>query len=282
MLIDKTMRHVVAFLTQETDEGIEPMASAFFVSVNINNLFLATYVVTARHNLEFANAKKKPLHLRINTDQKRYEDLELNPKDWIQHWSSDVAVAPFKLPVGVICTYVPSGMLLRKEQIMRKKPEEGAQICMPALFSSYYGKQIMYPITRTGRIALIPEEKLPAEVGPNQREEVEGYLIETLSWGGCSGAPVFVDYLDTSATSFDPYEVGRVRLLGLISSHFDVQREVKSDADTKFNLPLNGGIALVVPAQAIVDILMLPDIVEMREKEYSEFVCPWPQAIKAP
>jgi hypothetical protein len=270
MIIDPTMRNCVAFLVQESEKlkKVVPLASAFFVTVNMEGKCLASYLVTARHNVEYAR-NDMPLYLRINTVEKKFRDLPLKIDDFIQHPTSDVAVLPMKLPEGIFASHVPYGQLLRSEMVQKTPPQEGASVCIPSLFAQFYGRNIMYPLVRTGRIALVPEEKIVADLGPEQKQkEVEGYLIECLSWGGCSGAPVFVDYLDPSAVSKDPYEVGPTRVLGIISSHFDVHRTIDSEEDML--VPNNGGIAVVVPAQGIVDLIKLDE--ERRTVDYKKYL----------
>lgn len=289
MIIDQTMRHSVAFLVQESNGTLRPMASAFFIGINYENLFLASYLVTARHNIEFARSNAKPLYMRINTMDRIYKDIELDFDRWLCHGLTDVAIHPVELPVGVFATWIPVGMLLTTKQTTNLRPKEGAPVCMPCLFSEFFGSNIMHPLIRTGQLALVPSEKIRAKVGPSQAQDVEGYLIETLSWGGCSGAPVFIDYCDLTATGPDIHSLGETRLLGLISGHYDVVRkvsrpineniddELESEAADALNVPLNSGIALVIPAQAILDLVLDEEQIRQQKKRMSGFVCPLPE-----
>lgn len=152
---------------------------------------------------------------------------------------------------------------------------------MPALFSEFVGKDSMYPIFRRGHLALVPREKVMVQLTPRHRQPQEAYLIECLSWGGCSGAPVFMDHA-----------TGQARLLGILCAHFSMPVVEVSPAITKskktrrdkrpvsrlsrlteaqaLSLSLNAGIAVVVPAQGLVDLLMLEHFVEQRERNYRE------------
>lgn len=75
--------------------------------------------------------------------------------------------------------------------------------------------------------------------------------------------------------------------LGLISGHYDVMRKVsrrtteededfESEADA-MDVPLNSGIALVIPAQAILDLVFDEEQVLRQKQRMSEFICPLPE-----
>jgi hypothetical protein len=60
------------------------------------------------------------------------------------------------------------------------------------LFVSYYGEHRNNPIIRFGRVAMLPEDRIPWRTDPSKPvENVRLYLLETQSYGGNSGAPVF-------------------------------------------------------------------------------------------
>lgn len=258
------VKQCVAFLAQDDDEGRRrPMASAFIVGVDLNDngqyQTIARYIVTARHNLEHCK-KDRPLFLRVNKDS-GFEDIEFKVDDFIHHSSTDVAITHGSLPKDAIIGFVPFGMLLRSEMLSARHLKEGSPVAIPCLFSQFHGRQRIHPIIRTGRLALVPDERLIVTLGPRQKSEVEAYLIEATAWGGSSGAPVFVDYFNPAATSRDPYEVGTKRLLGLINGHYTIPHESVDDEQA---ISFNSGIAIVIPAQAIIDLILLPDLAEQR------------------
>lgn len=260
------VKHCVAFLVQDDDAGKRrPLASAFIVGVDLSGnrqyRTIARYVVTARHNLEHCK-KDRPLFLRVNKNS-GFEDIEFQVDAFIHHSSTDVAIAPGALPKDAVIEFVPFGMLLRSEMLSARQLEEGSPVVIPCLFSQFHGRQRIHPIVRTGRLALVPDEKLIVTLGPQHKSEVAAYLIEATAWGGSSGAPVFVDYFNPAATSADPYEIGTKRLLGLINGHYTIPHEFGDDEQT---ISFNSGIAIVIPAQAIVDLIQLPDLAEQRNE----------------
>ena len=124
------------------------------------------------------------------------------------------------------------------------------------------------------------DEKIEIEIdaAPTPRDII-AYLAEARSWGGQSGSPV----LWTAEFTFKPKrpdvkpeEKTKKRvsaLLGVVSSHFDIKQkaESKRDAFDDITTKLNTGIAIVVPAQAIKEVIMNdPDFVKDREDQLEQ------------
>lgn len=92
------------------------------------------------------------------------------------------------------------------------------------------------------------------------------YLVESQSIGGLSGSPVFIDVRTAQTTR--PPRSGytpradeasspvRFRLLGLIHGHFGFDHIADGIADDgKEKIHINMGIAMVVPAEKILEAL---------------------------
>ena len=95
---------------------------------------------------------------------------------------------------------------------------------------------------------MIPDEPVPTKMGMT-----EAYLIEARSIGGLSGSPAFV------------YKRNRFYLLGLMHGHWDIPPENKNDfVDMDSFGSVNMGIAIVVPAKKILEVLNQPKLVELR------------------
>jgi hypothetical protein len=91
------------------------------------------------------------------------------------------------------------------------------------------------------------------------------YLAEAYSRGGHSGSPAFLYFLLTrkpgqltDLTAAGP--AGVTAVLGVVAAHYDV--ELEADDPTTGN----SGIAVIVPAQHIIDLLMAKDSVKEREE----------------
>ena len=180
----------VAFLVQKrkSDSQPIPMGSAFFVGVPRQEqpIEYVTYIVTARHNTEYAE-KSKNCYLRVNTTTGRFDDIKINHDDWISADRTDITIMPIKLSDDVDCRFLPAQTLLTEQQVARRDIiREGSQIYIPSLFSRFYGRDLMSPIMRTGTIALLPSEDVTVNLGPyNKHASVRAYLISA-----CHGADV--------------------------------------------------------------------------------------------
>jgi hypothetical protein len=127
------------------------------------------------------------------------------------------------------------------------------------------------PIVRTGTIAAMPEERINSDFGL-----IDAYLVEARSINGLSGSPVFVSTGFKSLVDGKQYvQWGRVGfyLLGLMQGHWDAPipdvDDVLEDAppqrtSEKKGKFVNTGIAIVVPATKILEIIQQP---MMREQE---------------
>jgi hypothetical protein len=85
-------------------------------------------------------------------------------------------------------------------------------------------------------------------------------LIEARSIGGLSGSPAFV--FETV-----PVGIGTFYLLGLMHGHWDIPPQMKNDFKINPELfgRVNMGIAIVVPAKKILEVLNHPQLVTQRE-----------------
>jgi hypothetical protein len=57
------------------------------------------------------------------------------------------------------------------------------------------------------------------------------------------------------------------KLIGLLHGHYPIEEKVKSLDAQAGSVDLNAGVAVVIPAQAILDTLNYPELVEQREAE---------------
>ena len=244
------------------------MATSFFVSVPTEGWnHIVTYAVTARHNLEYVH-KERPLYLRFNTSSQVHRDLEMDVESWVPHSKLDIAAARVEIPLDMMAACVPLDMLSSSIDMMKKfPPSPGDRVVISTLFEKLQGKYKIQPIPRFGNLCLIPDELLDITTGPMSFGEMEGYLIESLSFGGSSGAPVFLCGSDPLKKSTNFY--GSMRLLGVMQGHYDSPRPVKFAVDEQeheISIPNNAGIAIVMPAHGILDLIMTEEELEVRKE----------------
>jgi hypothetical protein len=108
---------------------------------------------------------------------------------------------------------------------------------------------------------------------------IDAYLIEARSIGGISGSPVFVHETvimnrtltrpsDNTQHAKELLLHGEFYLLGLMHGHWEVLPKDKNSNPIKTKSrdedTVNTGIAVVIPAKKILDVLYHPEFVEMR------------------
>ena len=82
---------------------------------------------------------------------------------------------------------IPSELIRNSKDIKNLGLGEGTDVFFPALFVAHIGEHKNYPIVRFGKLALMSDEPISWD---NQLQKL--FLVESISIGGHSGAPVFV------------------------------------------------------------------------------------------
>ncbi len=216
-------------------KGDKVMATAFVIGVRDNESGTARrlYLVTARHNLERAGSNTI-LKARHNLKTNTFIDCEYNTDNFLQHPTTDIAIHPLQLFPKLKSANIPMEsltnwglddyLMARKDEIDEGFIKWGSHVVVPSMFHLHTGNDIMQPIHRFGRIAMIPQEQVEVEIG-YCRQKIDAILIETMVWPGASGAPVFTNRNGVGRSSCDKIPL---RLLGLISSHFETLTENKT------------------------------------------------------
>jgi hypothetical protein len=157
----------------------------------------------------------------------------------------------------------------------------GHDVFFIGMFSELPGQERVEAIARFGKVAL-PKTKIRITVIPDSGSlvEVDACLVESRSWGGESGSPVFLyeehylkqDFFDDvglSDVQKSPVRASQVwpPLLGILHGHYEIPRGVKIGIeDTGADVSVNSGIAVVIPAHEIYATLMDERLVKDREE----------------
>jgi hypothetical protein len=238
------------------------------------------YLVTARH-VAAQLSLGGPWFVRFNTKEGGFVDADRDsPGIWWTHPeepdSADAAVEQlFDLPEGVELRHVPEEMLATEKVIREVSIGPGDAVNIVGLFTKMTGRQRNIPIVRTGNVAMIPSERVPGIEICDATHESDVYLIEARSVGGLSGSPVYVTgtvifpgFVDQLGKTVNVPLHGNIYLLGLMHGHWDVKEseinEVRVRAVKGDRQGVNVGIAVVVPAQKIFDILRRDELVHIR------------------
>ncbi len=295
MLIDERFRKCVAFLVTDKpgkymNEAMKkPAGTAFFVRVPINTDCYITYAVTARHAIDKSRADGS-LYVRINPVSGKADDIPISQDDWVSLPLTDVAVMPVSFGTqDYDLLSIPLSMLATEGIVKKQEIGIGDDVFFVGLFSEYAGQERNQPIIRFGNISLMPHEEIPLKLDPAPDSEdatpTYAYLVEARSWGGLSGSPAFVYFpfdrkpgiSRIAGGEFDKlgkfeFGEGPFALLGLVYGHYPIKQEVveKGNILGGVEVPINAGIAVVIPAQKIYDTLMCEELVSERNRILEE------------
>ena len=242
------------------------------------------YAVTNKHIVE--GDFPCPV-VRLNTIDGSWDVLELEVDDWIPHpGGDDLVVAPIELPEGKH-RYFPIHTETHLHRHNLGGVGAGDDTFMIGRFVSHEGAQRNTPSLRFGNIAMLPFEEIRLVDGHMQ----EAFLVETRSLSGYSGSPVFVyqaieekmrvplgrnsiQYVETQTRSITSL-VGYCKLLGIDCGHV-LHYEDVLDASLKatgWKVQSNTGMAIVIPAWRLYDLLHTEALTMQRkqkDKEYEE------------
>lgn len=285
MYVPKEVQSGVAFIYANVGGEKTPAGTAFFVSIRDTavpetpvSMKGWTYVVTARHVIEDirSSADDAKVIFRLNRRKGATEFIETDASDWVFHPTDpmiDVAVLSWLPPFGDFEISVLNQKTFATDEIIeRDSIGTGDEVFITGLFSKRVGLGRNIPIVRIGNIAAMPTEAIDSEVG-KASGGMHAYLVEARSIGGLSGSPVFVNlgpirrmrkkWVFMTNKRSDPS--GVFYLLGLVHGHWD-------EKDTGKTFPLsdkriNMGIALVTPAQSIMEVLSQASLQLQRQRD---------------
>lgn len=293
-LPDEMLKTVCFLCVKQTAHGQDSFqfgGTGFFVTVpslaHPNDIYYM-YLVTARHNIEKAEATGCPLLVRLNLTGGGVGFVEIRAP-WYFHENPavDVAVIPWDQPLerdeqGIPRTQhgvfdlksFPAQIFVSNEVLKNVAVGIGDELMFVGLFSQRYGSTMNHPVVRSGVLSAMPGEPLLDDSGYSYH----AYLAELRSLGGLSGSPVLVGIDPIRPGAFGvrsaPPELHSVfYLLGLIRGHWDLKkRQTTVDyADAELE-QVNMGMAIVTPIQDLIQILMGEELMKLRKKQDADFV----------
>jgi hypothetical protein len=270
MQIPGQVRNCVAFVYFNPQGSGErkPIGTAFFLGVDG---FL--YCVTAKHLIDKVEqlSSDRKLLLRMNMRSGGSDIIETNVADWRVH-PIDETVDVAALYVDGLAEFAEAAFehfeaseMLTDGLRMKLNDRLGEEVFLTGMFFHHMGEHRMLPVIRTGVIA--------AERDPNElvwddelKAKIDVYLIETRSIGGLSGSPVFfypgthrwLRKPDDSPPAFATEQHPAAYWLGLIHGHW------RQFAGETANIEMNSGMAMVVPAEKVIEVLKGDDFEKQR------------------
>lgn len=255
---------VVSFLYVLNNGNYEPYGTGFLVSIpaktRVGSYYI--YLVTAKHVILDQN--KVPLmniYAKFNNTKDSSEmfkiDLIWTGSNKVVYLHSDstidLAVIPVVLPSNLDYKFIDSKQIIMRSEYEKENINIGTEIFFTGLFTRYIGSKTINPIFRFGKLCLIPNEKI--EFDKINREIL---LIESSTFGGNSGSPVFFHYIKGNSTY--------VRLAGVVLGSFN-QGQILGKPISKDSVVWSSlGISAITPSEFINDILNGSELVNKRKE----------------
>jgi hypothetical protein len=252
MRIDEQVRRCTTFLSVEVGEGrFSPRGTGFLVGEVFEGGYSVQFLVTARHVVDHSR-RFGALWVRGVRQDGSTKLWKCPTDDWWMHPTTDVAVAPLAFdPWEFGLQFVPLDLFGNKSWRGERNLGIGDHVVASGLFADHFGQTRDTPLARFGRIALLPDAAIHIKANGEQPSMTfEAILVELASWGGQSGSPVFVYFTvdrDLFTGNVLSLQVPTPRLLGVLFGHYSVE--------TQPGFPQNSGISIVVPCDAILEVL---------------------------
>lgn len=248
----------------EADEGIAIGGSGFALGMPCESLPGAAhvYAVTNKHVVE-----NGAIHVRLNTRDGKKVLMQAQKSDWVISATDDLAVVPISsMPATSVSTKaLPIDCLVTKEMVTHYGIGVGDEVAMLGRFINREGHQKNVPTVRFGHIAQMPDAPIETDTGVTQEE---AFLSEVHSIGGYSGSPVLIIPNPTYARAGEALPADKGLLLGVDFCHLQDWQNAYDDRDHKLQnikVPFNSGMAGVIPAWRLWDLLMSQKPRELRQ-----------------
>lgn len=278
------------------NEGSASGGSGFLVHVpsKANPGYVHLYAVTNRHVV-----RNNGVVLRLNQKDGGFSTISTKQDEWFEHPDGDdVAVLPIDLGETFKCWSVGSDVFITQKIIDTYRIGLGDEAFLVGRLISHDGKQKNAPVVRFGNVSPMADPTEPIQC---EGREQEGFLVECRSLSGFSGSPVFVmtsqTYYGEDAERIARHRVGGAGpgdqaeaqatqsrfvsftltkagpwLLGVDWGHIQLSESVYDNGEKTKNLRVdaNTGIACVLPAWRIMDLLNRADLVKQRDCDDSK------------
>jgi hypothetical protein len=237
------------------------------------------YLVTNRHvaqgidNCEQLLIDKMYVTLNlkdpINGNRAEQLRLELSPEI---HWyfpqdkAIDLAVMPVYVSDKYDFRYIDLDQFLTSEILERKNVVPGDRVLTGGFYSGYAGLHEIQPIMREGILAMVPDGPMTTTLCAPGKV----YLADLHVIPGNSGSPIFViPTLGLGAGVGLGGVPNTFGLLGVVSGYMGESENFTLRASTTWTgaLNANSGIAMVMPAQQLRDLLNTPELQRRRNGE---------------
>jgi hypothetical protein len=265
-LVPRVIQNTVALIYHELDGQPTPAGTGFFISyrspVNPEAGPNYHFLITARHLIFDKNGTRQRAWARVNRKDKGTELVPVgNDRIYVPADPTiDLVVLPgvyVEAPVDLLYLQADEFVATR-EDLQPPRFGVGADVLYSGLFNPHIGETRNRPITRFGRMALIPDDPVFWE-----EQYVRVLLAEIASYPGSSGSPVFIFLGHT-----DQRGLPVPRLLGVLKGSFTQKLPGEfPEAEAKFLVNSVVGVAAIVPAFLLDDFIRQQVIPEVEQDE---------------
>ena len=272
--LQEIKKSVSFILIPERTDKLTPNGTGFFVGVKHadNESIFSVYFVTAKHVLQDENGNYlTEIVLRLNKKEGDSQLIKIALKDIkiFEHHDKDVDIALFNfLPNQNFYDFrfIPDNLIANKEVIMKNEISEGDEVFFAGLFTSHMGQKKNQPIIRFGKVALISDEKFEWKEKDKPAKFLDLYLLECQSFGGNSGSPVFFQLNPLRNPGQLSLGGPVIFLAGVMKGSFLTGSELQiAETDNRMFSLQNIGVAAVIPAQKLHEILFSEKLIELRK-----------------
>ena len=232
----------VVFICKESKTGPRPVGTAFVLCVQ-GEPAKSHYLVTANHVVQ--DGRQTWARIRRTGGESPVDEPI---REWLPHATSDVAIAPFDIDIpGTDVRPIWEDLFADKTHMELHRGDVVYFIGLLADVPTMAERSI--PMVRSGRLGALYQEDVPMKDGDLRRKEPRAHLVDCYSRGGFSGSPCLVEQATVLGNNIGSY----LTLLGVIIGHFGSTND-------------NAGVAVVAPVEAIRDLLIDPEMTEMRKR----------------
>jgi len=268
---DEVRKCVVFLCSKNADDSYRLLGTAFLVGLEIGSSRTMTLAVTAKHVIDAAKkvACDKSIYMRVNRKNDTCAMWTVPLANWLTHPTDPLIDVSLTILPAFTDEFdyrlIPLTNFATDEVIKQEEISVGEDVFITGLFVNHVGTNRNIPIVRVGNIAAMPEEPIATKDG-----NIDAYLLEARSIGGLSGSPVFVHLgivrrINGQVVFLQGKAGAKFHLIGLVRGHFDLPSShpdaVIADGSGQ---SVNVGIALVVPATRILEVLRHPTIEKTR------------------
>jgi hypothetical protein len=261
----ESQQRCVAFVCAEFGGERKPIGTAFVVGVPGEHPGeWVRYFVTAAHVVR--DGKPKWIRLR-RWDGAPADDVPMG--EWVRHPTSDIAATLCEVPGNEYILNYQEEKYFADVHPPDRRPQAGDAAYFMGLLGHIEALGTRgVPMLRAACIGALYVDDVPITDGPEgytyTRKEPVAHLIDCYSRAGFSGGPVYVDYRTSQVIITEQGSVVRAgvesysALLGVMIGHFGGGEN-------------NAGVAIVVPIDALRELLEHDRLVEWRKAEAARF-----------